>query len=65
LITTHIICFIQSEVLLLEKYLFAQPHTQAFLADELQHGLTDKPSDSSLIHILSCGDKLAGKPQLS
>jgi hypothetical protein len=37
--TTHIICFLHNEVLLLEKYLFAQPHTQAFLADELQHGL--------------------------
>ncbi len=36
--TTHIIRCIHSEVLLLEKYLFAQPHTQAFLADELQHG---------------------------
>jgi hypothetical protein len=36
--TTHIICFRHNEVLLLEKSLFAQPHIQAFLADELQHG---------------------------
>jgi hypothetical protein len=36
--TTPIICFIHSKVILLEKYLFAQLHTQAFLADELQHG---------------------------
>jgi hypothetical protein len=36
--TTPIICFLHHEVLLLEKPLFAQPHTQAFLADELQHG---------------------------
>jgi hypothetical protein len=27
------ICFLQNEGLLLEKGLFAQPHTQAFLAE--------------------------------
>jgi hypothetical protein len=32
--TTHLICFLHNEVLLLEKSLFAQPQTQAFLADE-------------------------------
>lgn len=61
--TTPIVYFLHSKVLLLEKTLLAQPHTQAFLADELQHGFANKPSDSSLTdilsahqhHFLSCG----------
>lgn len=36
--TTHIIRFLHTKVLLLEKTLFAQLHTQAFLPDERQHG---------------------------